>query len=273
MLPVKKMVFFSNLKIYMRSRSEVSGYVEKIKRNLGGFNSDVLEVHIMADFLSFEYFKKNLSGTGIKIGVQDLFWEDSGSFAGEVSPLMLKDLGCDSVYIGHSERKLLFGENDENINRKVLAALRNKITPLMFIGETREELENGKTEEVLRKQLKIGLDNVTSGMVEKIIFIYEPRWAIGQKESAPVETIRTMHKNARSLLEELFMPESVKKVRILYGGSVNLENIKETIEINEVDGVGAARASIDPLNFIKLVKITETEALKRSKAIEVKKSF
>ncbi len=265
MFTVKKMVIFANWKIYMGSRAEVSGYVEKIKRNLSGFNTDALEVHIMADFLSFEYLKKNLSGTGIKIGVQDLFWEDSGAFAGEVSPLMLKDLGCDSVYIGHSERKLLFGENDENVNRKVLAAFRNKITPLVFIGETKQELDDGSTEEVLRRQLSIGLKNVTSGMLEKIIFIYEPRWAIGREQSASQETISAMHKKTYNLLVELFAPESVKKVRILYGGSVNLENIKETIEIKEVDGVGAARASIDPLNFIKLIKIIEAEALKRAR--------
>ena len=261
------MLIFANWKIYMSSREEVCGYVEKIKENLEGFASDVLEVHIMADFLSFEYLKKNLSGTGIKIGVQDLFWEDSGPFAGEVSPYMLKDLGCDSVYIGHSERKLLFGENDENINKKVLAALRNKITPLMFIGETKQELDAGSTQEVLRRQLQIGLKNVTSEMFEKIVFIYEPRWAIGQKNSASPETISAMHKKTYVLLEELYLPESVKKVRILYGGSVNLENIKETIEIKEVDGIGAARASIDPLNFIKLIKIIQSEALKRSKTV------
>jgi triosephosphate isomerase len=272
MLNVKKMVFFSNLKIYMSSRAEVSGYVEKIKRNLGNLNTDVLEVHIMADFLSFEYFKKNLSGTGIKVGVQDLYWEDSGVFVGEVSPLMLKDLGCDSVFIGHSMRKYFFGENDESINKKVLAALRNKITPLMFIGETREELEDGKTEEVLRRQLKIGLNNVSSGMLEKIIFVYEPRWAIGQQKPASMETIRSMHKKTSSLLEELYAPEIVRKSRILYGGSINLENIKEISEIEEVDGTGAARAIVDPLNFIKLVKVTETEALKRSKAAEINKS-
>jgi triosephosphate isomerase len=265
MFSVKKMVIFSNWKIYMSSREEVSAYVEKIKGGMPDFASDALEVHIMADFLSFEYLKKNLSGTGIKIGVQDLFWEDSGAFAGEVSPLMLKDLGCDSAYIGHSERKLLFGENDENVNRKVLAALRNKITPLVFIGETKQELDDGSTEEVLRRQLSIGLKNVTSGMLEKIIFIYEPRWAIGREQSASKETISAMHKKTYSLLAELFAPESVKKVRILYGGSVNLENIKETIEIKEVDGVGAARASIDPLNFIRLIKTIEAEALKRAR--------
>jgi triosephosphate isomerase len=267
MFPVKKMVFFSNLKIYMSSRAEVSGYVEKIKRNLGGFDPNVLEVHIMADFLSFEYLKKNLSGTGIKIGVQDLYWEDSGVFVGEVSPLMLKDLGCDSVFIGHSIRKYFFGENDESINKKVLAALRNNITPFMFIGETGEEFENGKTEEVLRRQLKIGLNNVTSGMVEKIIFIYEPRWAIGQKQPASLETIRSMHLTTSVLLEELYVPETVKKARILYGGSISIENIKEISEIKEVDGTGAARAIVDPLNFIKLIKITETEALKRFRTV------
>ena len=262
---VKKMVIFSNWKIYMSSRAEVSGYIEKIKGNLPGFASHVLEIHMMADFLSFEYLKKNLSGTGIKTGVQDLFWEDSGAFAGEVSPLMLKDLGCDSAYIGHSERKLLFGENDENINKKVTAALRNTITPLLFVGETREELENGSTEEVLRRQLRIGLKNVTREMLEKMIFIYEPRWAIGQGQSASLDTISAMHRKTATLLEELYEPKAVKKARILYGGSVNLENIKEIIEIKEVDGIGAARASIDPLNFIKLIKIIQAEALKRSK--------
>ncbi len=264
MFPVKKMVFFSNLKIYLSSRAEVSEYVEKIKDCLGGFNTDVLEVHVMSDFLSFEYFKKNLSGTGLKIGVQDICWEDSGVFVGEVSPLMLKDLGCDSVFIGHSIRKYLFGEDDESINKKVLAALRNQITPLMFIGETREELDDGRTEEVLRKQLKTGLKNVAAEMIEKIIFVYEPRWAIGQDQSASMEIISSMHKKTSSLLEELYPLQSVKKARILYGGSIGLENIKEISEIKEVDGTGAARAIVDPLNFIRLVKITETEALKRA---------
>ena len=149
----RKMVIFSNWKIYMKSRNEVESFVEKFKANFNSFDSDVLEIHIMTDFLSFEYVKKSIKDYGIKVGVQDIFWEDYGSFAGEVSPLMLKDLGCDSVYLGHSERKTYFGENDENINKKLLACLRNNITPLMFIGETKKELEMGLTEEVLKRQL------------------------------------------------------------------------------------------------------------------------
>jgi len=259
----RKMVIFSNWKIYMKSRNEVVSFVEKIKENLESFDSKVLEVHIMTDFLSFEYVKKNLADTDIKVGIQDIFWEDSGAFAGEVSPLMLKDLGCDSVYIGHSERKIYFGENDENINKKMLACLRNNITPLMFIGETKEEMDKGITEDVLIRQLEIGLNGVGEEILNKIIIIYEPRWAIGQKQSASPDIIRSLHRKTRELLSQLYDDNFVRQVRILYGGSVNLNNIKEIIEIKEVDGVGAARAAVDPLDFIKLIRIIEIEALKR----------
>ena len=259
----KKMIMWSNWKIYMKSRKDVRDYVEKIRENLKSFDSSILEIHIMTDFLSFEYVKKNLADMSIKVGVQDLFWEDSGSFAGEVSPLMLKDLGCDSAYIGHSERKNLFFESDENVNRKVHACLRNGIAPMMFIGETSEELEKGMTEHILRKQLRIGLNGVMPEDLERIIIIYEPRWAIGCKDSASLETIQTMHKKTILLLSEVYDKEIVAQVRILYGGSVNLENIQGIVSIDEVDGAGAARASIDPLNFIKLIRIVETEAKKR----------
>jgi len=259
----KKMIFFANWKIYMKSRKEVKDYIEKIKSEFRGFDSEVLEVHIMTDFLSFEYAKQNFSALNIKVGVQDLFWEDSGSYAGAISPLMLNNLGCDSAYLGHSERKLYFGETDENINKKVLACLRNNVIALMFIGETKEELGKGLTKDVLRRQLNIGLTNVTAEMLNRIVLIYEPRWAIGQKDSASTTVIKSMHVMTKELLAELYDVDTVKKIRILYGGSVNLENIEEIIEIKEVDGVGAARAALNPLDFIKLVRKTEIEAKKR----------
>jgi triosephosphate isomerase len=264
MKQIKKMVIFANWKIYMKSRNEVEEYVHIIQDSIRVFDANLFETHIMTDFLSFDFMKKNLAATGIKVGVQDLFWEDSGSFAGEVSPLMLKDLGCDSAYIGHSERKDLFHETDENVNKKVLACLRNNITPLMFIGETREELESGLTEEVLRRQIRIGLSGVTDNMLSQVIIIYEPRWAIGQKESASYDTINELHVKTKQLLSEIYSKNAVEPVRVLYGGSVNLDNMAEIINIREVDGVGAARASINALNFIKLVKILEAEAKNRS---------
>jgi len=259
----RKMVIFSIWKIYMRSRNEVAGFVGRIKKNLKSFNSKVLEVHILTDFLSFEYVKKNLKDTGIKVGVQDVFWEDSGAFVGEVSPLMLKDLGCDSVYLGHSNRKIYFGETDENINKKILACLRNNITPLMLIGETKEEMDMGITVDILKRQLEIGLKGINADMLKKIIIIYEPRWAIGQEQSASLYLIRSMHQKTRELLAQLYDDDFVKQVRILYGGSVNLDNIKEIIEIKEVDGAGAARSAIDALDFIRLIQITGNEAVKR----------
>ena len=259
----KKMVLFANWKIYMKSREEVKDYIEKIKSEFKGFDPEVLEVHIMTDFLSFEYTKQNFSALNIKVGVQDLFWEDSGAYAGAISPLMLNNLGCDSAYLGHSERKLYFGETDENINKKVLACLRNNIIALIFIGETKEELDKGLTEEVLRRQLNIGLTNVTVEMLNKIILIYEPRWAIGQKDSASNAIIKSMHIMTKELLTELYDVNTVKNLRILYGGSVNLENIEEIIEIKEVDGVGVARAALNPIDFIKLVRKIEIEAKKR----------
>lgn len=289
----RKMVFFANWKIYMKSRLEVQKYVEVINNELNGFNTDILEVHIMTDFLSFEYVKKNLKDKNIKVGVQDLFWEDYGSFAGEVSPLMLKDLGCDSAYIGHSERKLYFGETDENINKKIIACLRNNITPMFFIGETKEELMQGKTEEVLKRQLAIGLKDINPKFIEKIIFIYEPRWAIGQKDSASPDLIREMHLKTRQLIDELYNEVYVRNektgneiigneitrneitgnksagiksaVRVLYGGSVNLENLNQIISIDQVDGVGAARAAIESKNFIKFIKEIENIGFLRAR--------
>jgi triosephosphate isomerase len=259
----RKMVIFGNWKIYMKSRQDVEDFVKKIKEELISFDYEVLEVYIMADFLSLEYVKQNLGGCNIKAGVQDIFWEDFGAYAGEVSPLMLKDLGCDSAYLGHSERKMYFSETDESINRKLLACLRNNIIPMMFIGETKEELNKGLTEKVLRRQLRIGLKGVTSEVLDKIILIYEPRWAIGQKDSASADIIRSMHEKIRGLITELYNDTSADNIRILYGGSVNLKNIKEILEIKEVDGVGAARVAMNPLDFIQLIRYIENEARKR----------
>ncbi|MBM3700969.1 MAG: triose-phosphate isomerase [Actinobacteria bacterium] len=264
-----KMIIFANWKIYMRSRGEVKDYASILKNELNHFESDFLEIHIMTDFISFDYVNSCLSKTQIKTGVQDLFWEDFGSYAGEVSPLMLKDLGCSSAYIGHSERKAYFGENDESINKKVLACLRNGIKPLMFIGETIEELKSGETEAVLKMQLEKGLSNISLEMLKNTAIIYEPRWAIGQKASASASTISSMHKLTRKLLSEIYGSKHAQRIPVLYGGSVNLDNIREIVAIQEVDGVGAARAALNPYDFIELVRITEEEAIKRNRAGKV----
>jgi len=144
----KKMIFFSNWKICMLSRAEVMDYVVKLRDELVSYNTDLLDVYIMPDFMSYDVVNDNLKNIPIGVGLQDIFWEDYGSYAGEVAPLMLKDVGCKCVYIGHSERKIYFGETNENINKKVLACYRNGIIPFLFVGETKEEFDKGITEEV-----------------------------------------------------------------------------------------------------------------------------
>jgi len=262
---IKKMIVFANLKIFMKSRAEVCEYVEDFKNNIAGIDTSLIEIHLMSDFLSFDYMKKNLAGTDIKIGVQDIFWEDWGAFTGEVSPAMLKDLGCDSAFIGHSVRKTLFHETDETVNMKVHACLRNNITPFMFIGETKEEHQAGLTEIILKRQLEKGLFSVNAEMLSNIVIVFEPRWAIGQQDSASMETIQKMHIKIRNMLGDLYGKDIIPEAKVIYGGGVNIENIGAIVKIPEVDGAGAARASLDALHFLKLISIIESEAKSRRK--------
>ncbi len=260
----RKLVVFSNWKIYMRSRQEVSDFVEVLKSVITAQDLRFLDIFIIPDLLSFEFVKKGIEPTGIKVGVQDLFWEDYGSFAGEVAPAMLKDLGCDCAYFGHSERRIYFGETDENINKKIKAALRNDIIPILYIGETREELNRGLTGKVLKTQLDICLDGIDSSSFKKIIIVYEPRWAIGQKDSASPDTISGSHNLARKLIKDLYGSKISADTRIMYGGSVNLENIFGIIGIKDVDGAAITRAALSAEGFIKLIRVVRAEAEKRN---------
>jgi len=244
----------------MRSRAEVIDYITKLKKELVSYNTDVLDVYIMPDFLSFEVVKNDLQDIPIYAGLQDTFWEDYGSFAGEVAPLMLKDLGCSCVYMGHSERKIYFGETNENINKKVLACLRNGIIPFLFVGETKEEFDKKITEKILKEQLETCLKDVSADLMKSLVIIYEPRWAIGKEDAASPDIIDACHKKVRKLIVELYNSDTTKLTRILYGGSVNLDNISTIIKIPNVDGVGSTRSSLDPINFIKMIRLVEKES-------------
>jgi triosephosphate isomerase len=212
----------------------------------------------MADFLSFEFIKKSLENFGLKVGVQDIFWEDSGAYTGEVSPSMLASLGCDSAFLGHFERRTLFGENDENLNRKLLACLRNGLTPFYFIGEGKDEHAGNLTEKVLANQLRAGLKGIDVKNIREIVFIYEPIWVIGQKASPSVDLIRTVYFMIKDIISDIYGndPEA-GRARILYGGSiVDLKSLKDIMSIKELDGVGIARAAVDPLSLIDFIKAT-----------------
>ena len=251
----------------MRSREEVMNYVKVLKTELKTYNTELLDVYIMPDFMSFEVVNNYLKDIPVYAGLQDTFWEDYGSYAGEVAPVMLKNIGCKCVYMGHSERRIYFGETDGNINKKILACYRNGIIPFLFVGETKEELEKGITYEVLEEQLGIGLTGIPAEFMRKMVIMYEPRWAIGQEKSASPEVIKKCHEQVRELIAKMYGIEIAKLTRILYGGSVNLENIAEIIRIPEVDGVGSSRASLIPEDYIKMIRIVEEESGKRRNKI------
>ena len=260
----KKLVVFSNWKIYMRSRQEVRDFVDDLKQKIEPVDFKFLEIFVIPDLISFEFVKDSLESTGIKVGVQDLFWEDYGSFAGEVAPAMLKDLGCNCAYFGHSERRLYFGETDENINKKIRAALRNNITPILYVGETREEFDKNLTEEVLKNQLDICLKDISADPFRKMIIVYEPRWAIGQEDSASPGIISSSHIMARSLIADMYGRETASGIRIMYGGSINEKNIHDIISIPDVDGAAITRAALTADGFIRLIRVVRKEAEKRN---------
>ena len=184
--------------------------------------------------------------SSFKLGAQDCFWEEKGAFTGEISPLMLKDLGCKYVIVGHSERRAL-GETDEMINKKIKAVLKAKLTPILCIGETLKERKKGKTFKVLKTQLEKGLKNIRPFLVPRSSFIiaYEPVWAIGTGKPCGIEEAR----EAR-----LFIKSTVKSIPILYGGSVTSKNGKDYVKEADFDGLLVGGASLKAKEFVKIVK-------------------
>ena len=184
--------------------------------------------------------------SSFKLGAQNCFWEEKGAFTGEISPLMLKDLGCKYVIVGHSERRTL-GETDEIINKKLKAVLKAKLTPILCIGETLKERKKGKTFKVLKTQLEKGLKNIRPFLVPRSSFIiaYEPVWAIGTGKPCGIEEAR----EAR-----LFIKSTVKSIPILYGGSVTSKNGKDYVKEADFDGLLVGGASLEAKEFVKIIK-------------------
>lgn len=188
-----------------------------------------------------------LEGTPVKLGAQNLHWEAKGAYTGETSPAMLKEL-CEYVIIGHSERRQLFGEDDQVVNSKVLAALEVGLIPILCVGESLEENEAGRAAEVLTRQLTAGLAGVQLSNAHQLVLAYEPIWAIGTGKAATAEDIDLLLRNVvRPVLSGIFGEEITQGLRILYGGSVNAENARGYFEKAEIDGalVGGASLKVD----------------------------
>lgn len=193
-------------------------------------------------------------GENLRIGAQNLHYEDSGAFTGEVSAPMLKDIHVSYVIVGHSERRAMFNETDETVNKKIHQALKYEITPIFCVGESLEQRENNQTEAHLSKQLEVGLAGLSTEEVKELVIAYEPIWAIGTGKTATSEVANATCEFIRNKLASLFNEEVAETVRIQYGGSVKLNNIDELMSMPHIDGALIGGASLKAEDFVKLVE-------------------
>lgn len=193
----------------------------------------------------------------VALGAQNLHWEKEGAYTGEISAPMLKSAGCDYCIIGHSERRQYFGETDETVNKKIQAALRAELKPVVCVGETEKERDAEQTFSVLDKQLKKGLINLVSEQLETLIIAYEPVWAIGTGKTAGNDQAQEAHRFIRSVVEKNFGRALSDGVRILYGGSVKPGNIVGLMEMPDIDGALVGGASLDAESFSQIVKFKQ----------------
>jgi triosephosphate isomerase len=200
-----------------------------------------------------------IENSNIYLGAQNIYCEDEGAYTGEISPLMIKELGCRYVILGHSERRQIFGESDELINKKVKAALKYSLIPILCIGETLKQRKNDKTLDVIKAQLDTDLDGIEKEKMQKIIIAYEPIWAIGTGETATPAQAQESHSFIRKYLKEKFDQKTADKVKILYGGSVKPHNIEELIKEPDLDGALVGGASLEARSFSQIIKKSAEE--------------
>ncbi|MBY9078951.1 triose-phosphate isomerase [Paenibacillus sp. HN-1] len=213
-----------------------------------------VETVICAPFTNLPVLTKLAAGTSIKIGAQNLHFEDNGAFTGEISGVMLKDLGVDYVILGHSERRAYFGETDEIVNKKMHAAFRHGITPIVCVGEKLEEREADQTKEVCKVQTEGAFQGLTAEQAAQTVIAYEPIWAIGTGKSSTSADANEVISYIRSLIKDLYDDATAEVIRIQYGGSVKPENVTEYMGQSDIDGALVGGASLQPASFIALVE-------------------
>jgi triosephosphate isomerase len=239
-----------NWKMY-KTVGDAVGFVTELRDMVKGAGG--VDIVVAPAFTAVHAAAGAARGTGIAIAAQDLYWEREGAFTGEVSAAMVKEAGAAYVIIGHSERRRLFGESDVIVNRKTLAAIGAGLIPIVCIGETLEERERGEMLEVLDRQIKDGLDQISAAQVAALVVAYEPVWAIGTGRTATAAQAGEAHAHIRKRLRQWFGADAADACRILYGGSVKPDNIRELIAEPDVDGALVGGASLDVRSFADIV--------------------
>jgi L-erythrulose 1-phosphate isomerase len=248
-----KLYIGTNTKMY-KTIADTVQFLTELAQLTADIDRKHMELFVIPSFTSLESARKSVSRDSIKIGAQNMHWEDQGQCTGEISPLMLKEVGVDIAEIGHSERRHGFGETDSDENKKVLAALKRGLTPLLCVGETLEQKQLGISNEYLSIQLKVGLNGVTGRDVRKLWVAYEPVWAIGVN-GIPATADYADEKQGviKSVLVELFGDTGLE-IPVLYGGSVNPGNAAELIQQPNIDGLFVGRSAWNAQAFNQLIR-------------------
>ncbi len=247
----RKPVIAGNWKMY-KTQAEVIGTIEELRALVEGYAE--VEVVVCPTFTSLPAAANALRGSSIGLGAQNVHWEEEGAFTGEISTEMLLDVGCQYAIIGHSERRQHFSESDEMVSRKLQKLIQTPLTPILCVGETLEEREAERVEEVVLGQLERALAGLTVESVFRIIIAYEPVWAIGTGRTATPEVAEEVHSMIRGWLSETYSEDLAGGIRILYGGSVKPGNVAELMAQPDIDGALVGGASLDSQSFAQLVK-------------------
>ena len=254
---MRKKIIAANWKMNM-TQGESERFVDSFLRDSGEI--DDVEVVIIPPFTAIAKVTEALGRAhNVKVGAQNMYWEKSGAFTGEISASMLRDLFVHYVVLGHSERRTLFGETDEMVNRKVRAALEAKLRPIVCVGETLDQRDKGNVEKILSIQLRGSLAGLKPKELQDTVIAYEPVWAIGTGRNATPQQAQEAHAFIRRILREMSDGTTADRVRIQYGGSVKPENARELMSQPDIDGALVGGASLDPRSFAQIVKAAREE--------------
>ncbi len=253
---MRKPIIAGNWKMH-KVLSEATSFVDEVKGLIP--SSQVVDSVVCAPSLFLAQLVLSTKGTELKIGAQNMHFEESGAFTGEVSPVALKDVGVSYVIIGHSERREMFAETDETVNKKTLAAFGHGLTPIVCCGETLEQREAGQTNEIVGSQIQKALTGLTEEQARNVVIAYEPIWAIGTGKSSSAEEANETCGYIRKIVAEQFSSAVADDVRIQYGGSVKPTNIKEYLSQPDIDGALVGGASLEAASFLQLLEAGNNE--------------
>ncbi len=219
----------------------------------GFTRTDSCEVVLCPPFTALAALREVIAETPVKLGAQNMFWEEQGAFTGEISAAMLKSAGCTYVILGHSERRQYFQESDETVNKKILRAFEHGLIPIVCVGETLAERQNGLTHQVVEKQVRGCLADLTSDQVAALVIAYEPVWAIGTGVVATTEQAQEVHAMIRALAGKMYSTRVAESLRLQYGGSMKPDNAAQLLSQDDIDGGLIGGASLDVKSFLQIV--------------------